>query len=433
MKKLLTALVTCTFLFPSLPTSKASDSYHVPLGSHFMIEFPQEDLISAKAQFHEKTWPFFSVEEEPAEDQMMTRAEFIWLLYQVQDFSPNTSTPENPFPDLAEDHFARAEVIDASTRDIIHGYTNGNFGPYDSLTRAQAAKILNNSFDISSLNKASFSYPDLNSEHDLYEDMTTAITAGMFKGYPDGLMRPDRAIRFDEAQTLLRRLSKKNAPSLPERAVLRAYIGVHRLWQPKQEQLIITSTDENGQTRTETKTVDILPRDFETVSFSLVEEKEALLDAEYQDTTWDQINAAKSTPFPTQLWDGVFIMPTQGVPTLGFGDKLYINGKYSGSHFGHDWANEEGTEILASNTGIVTLAEWTQSYGYTIVIDHGHNVFTMYLHLSRLFVEKGNSVSKGQLIGEMGSTGVATGSHLHFTHFIGDVIVDSEEWLEREQ
>jgi len=117
-----------------------------------------------------------------------------------------------------------------------------------------------------------------------------------------------------------------------------------------------------------------------------------------------------------------------GETTLGFGDKLYINGKYSGSHFGHDWANVEGTDVIAANTGIVTLAEWTDSYGYTIVIDHGLNVFSMYLHMSALKTEAGNVVDQGELIGLIGSTGVATGPHLHYTQFIGEVIVDSAEW-----
>jgi murein DD-endopeptidase MepM/ murein hydrolase activator NlpD len=68
------------------------------------------------------------------------------------------------------------------------------------------------------------------------------------------------------------------------------------------------------------------------------------------------------------------------------------------------------------------------SYGNTIVIDHGQNVFTMYLHMSSLVANEGDRVKKGHLIGHMGSTGIATGSHLHFNHFIGDVIVDSGEW-----
>ena len=70
------------------------------------------------------------------------------------------------------------------------------------------------------------------------------------------------------------------------------------------------------------------------------------------------------------------------------------------------------------------------SYGNTIVIDHGYNIFTMYLHMDKLNVEKGQSVNKGDIIGLMGSTGIATGSHLHFTVFVGDIIVDNYEWYD---
>lgn len=244
-------------------------------------------------------------------------------------------------------------------------------------------------------------------------------------------MRPDREIRIDEAKTLLKRLSNQRKFSIPERTVLRAYIGVHRLWEAKSEPLTIVMDTEDKTREEKNMTINIQAQSFKTVKFSLPEQKEELLKPEYQDTTWAQINAAKTNPELTQLWEGPFIVPAVGVETLGYGDKLYINGKYSGSHFGNDYGNDEGTEIRASNTGIVTLAEWTDSYGNTIVIDHGQNIYTLYLHLSELIAEKGMTVKRGELIGRMGSTGVATGSHLHFTHFIGDVIVNPEEWFEK--
>jgi murein DD-endopeptidase MepM/ murein hydrolase activator NlpD len=76
------------------------------------------------------------------------------------------------------------------------------------------------------------------------------------------------------------------------------------------------------------------------------------------------------------------------------------------------------------------MAAETPTYGNTIIIDHGQNIFTMYLHLSEMEVSPEDSVNKGDLIGLMGSTGVATGPHLHFTHFVGDIIVSSEPWYE---
>lgn len=83
-------------------------------------------------------------------------------------------------------------------------------------------------------------------------------------------------------------------------------------------------------------------------------------------------------------------------------------------HPGVDIANKQGTSILAYANGTVTTAGWTNSYGNYIVIDHGGGLTTYYIHLSAFDVSAGDSVSGGQLIGRMGKTGSATGSHLMF-------------------
>lgn len=90
-----------------------------------------------------------------------------------------------------------------------------------------------------------------------------------------------------------------------------------------------------------------------------------------------------------------------------------ITGKRS-FHDGIDIANQVGTSINAYADGTVTKASWTDSYGNYIVIDHGGGLETYYIHLSGFDVSVGDSVSAGQLIGRMGKTGSATGSHLQF-------------------
>lgn len=83
-------------------------------------------------------------------------------------------------------------------------------------------------------------------------------------------------------------------------------------------------------------------------------------------------------------------------------------------HYGIDLSDALGSNIYAAQAGTVTLAGWNGGYGNYIRIDHGNGVVTFYGHLSEIKVKQDDKVTKGQLIGLMGSTGDSTGSHLHF-------------------
>jgi len=94
----------------------------------------------------------------------------------------------------------------------------------------------------------------------------------------------------------------------------------------------------------------------------------------------------------------------------------------SKQHRGSDIANSVGTPIVAAGEGVVSRAQFHSSYGNHIMITHvinGQTYTTLYAHMSSLSVSAGQHVSKGQLIGKMGSTGSSTGSHLHFEFHIG--------------
>ncbi len=105
---------------------------------------------------------------------------------------------------------------------------------------------------------------------------------------------------------------------------------------------------------------------------------------------------------------------TTGNLSSDFGWRTHpISGKRS-FHDGIDIANKVGTSINAYADGTVTKTGWTDSYGNYIIIDHGGGLETYYIHLSGFDVSEGDSVTTGQLIGRMGKTGSATGSHLQF-------------------
>ncbi|WP_394730384.1 M23 family metallopeptidase [Altererythrobacter sp. GH1-8] len=94
------------------------------------------------------------------------------------------------------------------------------------------------------------------------------------------------------------------------------------------------------------------------------------------------------------------------------------------AHKGIDLAAPTGTPVYATADGIVTKAKWFSSYGLYISIDHSADLETRYAHLSKLAVEAGEFVKKGDLIGYVGSTGRSTGPHLHYEVRIDGVAVD---------
>jgi murein DD-endopeptidase MepM/ murein hydrolase activator NlpD len=119
------------------------------------------------------------------------------------------------------------------------------------------------------------------------------------------------------------------------------------------------------------------------------------------------------------VWDGRgfldgFIAPSVGITTGVYGSaRVYNNGHEGSPHWGLDWANEVGTPVHAPAGGLVTLAEPDMYYeGGLIFIDHGQGLTSAFLHLSGVSVEAGDIVEQGQLIGQMGAGGRATGSHL---------------------
>ena len=115
--------------------------------------------------------------------------------------------------------------------------------------------------------------------------------------------------------------------------------------------------------------------------------------------------------------------PTNGSLTSGFGFR------WGALHAGIDIANGVGTPIRAAKAGTVILAGWNGGYGNCIVIDHGGGFSTLYGHMTRLRASDGQRVSQGELIGEMGSTGNSTGSHLHFETRVNGSPQDPQRYL----
>jgi murein DD-endopeptidase MepM/ murein hydrolase activator NlpD len=121
-------------------------------------------------------------------------------------------------------------------------------------------------------------------------------------------------------------------------------------------------------------------------------------------------------------WRGNFVWPAIGRQSGVYGSQRILNGIPGSPHLGLDMAAPTGTEVKAALSGTVTLThEDMVMTGKTILIDHGFGISTIYIHLSKIDVQLGQSVEVGQRIGAIGSTGRSTGPHLHFqVHWFQD-------------
>ena len=146
------------------------------------------------------------------------------------------------------------------------------------------------------------------------------------------------------------------------------------------------------------------------------------------------IGAALDTVSPERLWQGSFQMPVHGRVTTAYGLQRYINGRLSYRHRGVDIGAPEGTPIKAAADGVVLLADASfLLHGQTIVLNHGQGVSSLYLHLSSIEVAPAQRVGAGQVIGRVGSTGVATGPHLHLAVYVYHEAVDPFFWMDLPQ
>ena len=131
-----------------------------------------------------------------------------------------------------------------------------------------------------------------------------------------------------------------------------------------------------------------------------------------------------NTYTPKNYVHSPFILPLHSKITSDFGKARVYNNTLKGYHSGTDFRAKIGTPIIASNDGVVVLAQNRFYSGNSIIIDHGQGVYTCYYHLSEFKVKKGDFVTKGELIALSGDTGRITGPHLHFSARVGGVQVD---------
>jgi murein DD-endopeptidase MepM/ murein hydrolase activator NlpD len=205
-----------------------------------------------------------------------------------------------------------------------------------------------------------------------------------------------------------------------------ALAGIDVEKAPGSYSLDLSAAGSTGHPLRASREVAVQPGSYKTTTLH-VEEKYVQPDA----ATLQRIAADKAVKdaafahlIPQPLWRGDFRSPVHFSPTDSFGTRRMFNGTLASIHRGTDFHAPSGTPVVAANDGEVMIAQPMFYEGNLVVIDHGQQFTTMYMHLSKIEVKVGERVTKGQTIGLSGATGRVTGPHLHMSARWQEMYVD---------
>jgi len=159
-----------------------------------------------------------------------------------------------------------------------------------------------------------------------------------------------------------------------------------------------------------------------------------LLEPELSEAETAEVYAMVAAATPTKLWSGYWGAPHPYIDVINseFGVlRTYNGGSYESYHYGVDFGGGVGIQVWAPAPGKVIFVGPLEIRGNATIIDHGWGVYTGYFHQSELFVQVGDQVETGQVIGLVGNTGRSTGAHLHWEMWVGGVAVEPLDWLAR--
>jgi len=179
--------------------------------------------------------------------------------------------------------------------------------------------------------------------------------------------------------------------------------------------LDLTGTAADGSPLHAKQDVPVLPAQYKTTTLH-VQEKFVKPDPQtLQRIAADKLvkEAGYARQISQPLWRGRFISPVPFTATDSFGTRRTFNGELASIHRGTDFHAPSGTPVMAANDGEVVIAQGMFYEGNLVVINHGLQFYTQYMHLSKIEVKVGDRVKKGQRVGLSGATGRVTGPHLH--------------------
>lgn len=197
-------------------------------------------------------------------------------------------------------------------------------------------------------------------------------------------------------------------------------------YQKKKDYRVIVSYIQNGKKIFEGKNLKVIDGKYKSEVINVPKTKFKPKASRVERTKKEYAQAMKvyNSISKDILWNEDFIYPLNTKITSNFGTKRVYNGKLKSYHSGTDFRAKNATPILASNSGIVRISQNRFYSGNSIVIDHGHGIYSCYFHLSKMNYKVGDFIKRGDIIGLSGDTGRVTGPHLHFAFRINGIQVD---------
>ncbi|MEW5961876.1 MAG: LysM peptidoglycan-binding domain-containing protein [Chloroflexota bacterium] len=212
-------------------------------------------------------------------------------------------------------------------------------------------------------------------------------------------------------------------------------VAIHALAPANIHPIILTAARPDGATVTTLENVTVSEGPYGLENIQLDDSRGQLLDATLIQIEQEKLSAIWSQVTPRPLWEGPFAYPVDPAKlriTSYFGTRRSYNGSPAESfHGGTDFGGGVGVPVYAAAAGRVALAESLTVRGQAVLLDHGLGLFSGYWHLNQIVVSGGQEIQPGDLLGYMGSTGLATGPHLHWEIRLQGIAVEPLQWVQQ--
>lgn len=190
--------------------------------------------------------------------------------------------------------------------------------------------------------------------------------------------------------------------------------------------------DGGGISVVETVQIQVIANAYRRETLTISSDRLNLLDPTLEETEGALVRRLVERFTSPAYFDGLLGIPAAAPVSSPFGStRIYNAGTAQGLHTGTDFAAVTGAPIFSPAAGIVVLRDQLAIRGLATILDHGWGVYSGYWHQSESYVTIGESVTAGQVIGAVGSTGRATGAHLHWELWVNGVPVDPMQWVKQ--